>query len=103
MKVLLKNDLKKILAKIYPKDFAGLLVQAKKYAWIEEDFMLEEDPPASTLGGGGESKNANSPRSMEGESDLALDPVGRRTCSKTTDPRWLAKHHQWKDSTPTLY
>lgn len=52
-KGLQKNDLKNSLSKTYPKNFAGMLARAEKYARMKV-FMLKENPPTSTLRGGKE-------------------------------------------------
>lgn len=52
MNGLQKNDFKKLLTKIYPKDLTRMLARAKMYVQIEEAFMPKEAPSISTMGGG---------------------------------------------------
>lgn len=47
MSRLQENDLKKSLIKTYPRDFADMLIRAKKYVQMEDVFMQEEAPTTS--------------------------------------------------------
>ena len=50
MSDLLKNDLKKLLVKTYPRDLPDMLVHVKKYVCIEEAFTDETLASSATVG-----------------------------------------------------
>lgn len=51
-----KNDLKRLVTKIYPQDLTNMLAQIEKYAQMEDAFIEEEAPTTSILGSGERTK-----------------------------------------------
>nr|XP_010917693.1 RING-H2 finger protein ATL81-like [Elaeis guineensis] len=75
MDELLKNDLKKSLIKIYPRDYPDMLVRAEKHAHTEEIFTEDGTPIRSVVVGG---KIRSASQGGRRESINALDFYFRR-------------------------
>lgn len=76
-KGLLKNDLKKSLAKTYPKDFVRMLALAKKNTQMKRLSYWKKIHMLLHWEVGGKCRDVNSPQGMRGESSPAPNPYGR--------------------------
>lgn len=72
MSGLQKNDLKSLLIKTYPRDFANMLARAKKYVRMEDIFMQEETPVTSLIGVKNWKQNGNAFQDVRREPDNAM-------------------------------